>query len=441
MRHRFERIAIALAVGIIASQLTACATPKAAAKANTDDLHFAPADVPSGVMESCTIIDRETEVAGQKVMAISGGQGAFVLVLPVANDWKFQCDGKRFFWGLSPNSRMQVSVNPYRPQANEDVTPRNYLEAIAANNKQGLASHGVRVTKSVVAPVFKDASGEILVLESTVDAPPGEHWPLLPQDSFVSARQGPAGYMFDAHITTYYRDSVEQAALRSTARWLMTAFTAHAGQPPAHVDERGGRPLPSIPGVSVTSFSDKTITAMKAALNCQGEKMARYCDALDRFAKARPVSKAENTVWAGSTLMAFAGSAGKVDGAVEDIHHLYVRNGRASFNAIKPSDEGEATELRSMLEQLHSGKAPSRESGLMRYLSTFTPAETNPVETVANCLSFAMGDSGLNEESLPPALRTMPPSKVFVRENQKELIAVEVWGEGHLVMVGIFPKG
>jgi hypothetical protein len=180
---------------------------------------------------------------------------------------------------------------------------------------------------------------------------------------------------------------------------------------------------------------------MKAALDCAGEKMASYCSALDRFAKARALPASTNGVWAGSTLVVFAAEGGKIAGAGEGMHHLYLKNGKASFNTVKPSNQSEAEEVRALLRQIQEGKAPNPDSGLMKYLSTFTPMQVNPVQTKAYSLSFIMGIGaalGVPEDQLPPAVKDAP--RVFVRENSKEILVAEVWGEGHAVKVGIFPK-
>jgi hypothetical protein len=168
--------------------------------------------------------------------------------------------------------------------------------------------------------------------------------------------------------------------------------------------------------------------------------MGRYCRALDRFLSAKPLAKKDG-VWAGTTLMIFPSDKGDVAGAGEGIHYLYLRGGQGSFNALKPSNAEEAAEMKTLVEGIHAGKAPPASSGLMKHLSTFTPQQLQPVEERAKSLSFviSMGaELGVPEDPLPGQLKD--PPRVFVRENAKEILVVEVWSEGHLVKVGVFPK-
>jgi hypothetical protein len=126
--------------------------------------------------------------------------------------------------------------------------------------------------------------------------------------------------------------------------------------------------------------------------------------------------------------MLFAGDDGKVAGAGEGVHHLYLKNQRGSFNAVTPSNADEAAEAKASLERIHGGSAPRADSELMKYLASFTPMQTGAVETKAGSLSF-------------PSASGIPDSPiVFVRENDKEMLAVEVWGERHAIKIGIFRK-
>ena len=416
-----------------------------------DDMAFPDSEMPNGSMKECKIVEKPADVGGQRVIGITY-EGMIYLALPAAADWKFQCDQDRFFWGLSKSARMQVTVNPYKPQSGEDVTYKNYLSAIGANNKKGMESHGVRVTNTSVFSISKDDKGEIFGLEMTMNSPEGQKWPLFPQDSFFTTRMGPGGYMFDVHFTTYSKEGENKKALTDKVHALLGAFTTKGNVGPKGDSQtpvadltrpsKSNGPLPSFPGISSANFSDATPAAMKAVLDCKSEKMGRYCDALDRFVKAKPLSKDTNNVWAGSTLVVFAADGGKIAGAGEGVHHLYVKKGKASFNTVKPSDESEAQDLRALLDQVHAGKAPARDSGLMKYLGGFTPMQVNPVEVKAGALSFIMGigaDLGVKEDQLPEAVRSAP--RDFVRENDKELLVVEVWGEGTAIKIGIFPKG
>jgi hypothetical protein len=416
-----------------------------------DDMAFPDSEMPNGSMKECKLGQKPADLDGQRVIVITW-YGMIYLALPAVTDWKFQCDDERFFWALSKSARMQVTVNPRKPKPGEDVSYKNYLSALGANQKKGIESHGARVTDPVVFSISKDDKGEIFGLEMTINAPEGQRLPLFPQDSFFTTRMGPGGNMFDLHFTTYSQEGENKKALTEKVHALLGSFIikgdagpkTDAQTPVADLTKpsKSNGPLPSFPGISSANFSDKTTEAMKAVLDCKSEKMGRYCDALDRFVKAKPLSKDANNVWAGSTLVVFAADGGKIAGAGEGVHHLYVKKGKASFNAVKPSDESEAKDLRVLLDQVHAGKAPARDSGLMKYLGGFTPMQTNPVEVKAGALSFIMGigaDLGAKEDQLPEAVRSAP--RDFVRENDKELLVVEVWGEGTAIKIGIFPKG
>ncbi|MFP2924627.1 hypothetical protein ACLESO_05305 [Pyxidicoccus sp. 3LG] len=435
--------------------LAACATtqgsapaPEPRAEASADDeLGMNEAELPNGVTESCKVVQRNADIGGKQHLAVAGGGGAFIVALPEAQDWKLQCDGSRLFWAFSKSARMQVSVNPYKPRPGEEVSPKAYLTSLGANMKAGMESKGLRVTNDSVVPLLE---GRIFGLEMTLDAPEGQDWPLFPQDTFYTTRRGPGGYMFDAHVSTYPRTAQEREALRFAAHSLMVGFStaeemeaAAKSQDDSVADltRPSTGPMPGFSGVSARNFSDQTLAAIKAALDCENARMGRYCSALDRFATSRALPPETQGVWAGSTLIMFAGEGGKLARAGEGLHHLYVKDRKGSFNIVKPSSPAEAEELRAHLGQIHSGAAPAGTSDLMRYLSTFTPMQVNPVETKSNSLSFIMGlgaELGVKEDQLPAAMRDAP--RVFVRENDKEILVAEVWGEGHAVKVGIFPK-
>jgi hypothetical protein len=451
-------VAKCVTVALLGASLVACATTQSGGKASATapaeeevGLRLPDADLPNGITESCEVLERHADVGGDKRMiAIAGGTGAFFLVLPEATDWKLQCNRERYFWASSESRRMQVSVNPYEPEVGEDLSPRNFLAALGAKMKVRIASTGARVTHESIVPLFNptDNQTEIFGREATIAAPQdGQTYPLLPQDSYHTVRHGPGGYLLVAHVTTYYRNPAEQEALRSVARTVMGAgfrTSAELQGPAKRVAVQDfTRPsrLPSFPGVATTTFSDKTLVAIKAVLDCQADTIAVYCNALDRFGKAKAMPKNASGVWAGSTLAAFAGEGGKIATLGVGGHHLYVKKQRASFNMVKPSNPSEASDLRSALEQIRGGHAPSPESGLMKYLSSFTPMQTTPVEIKGGSLSFIMGigaNLAVKEDQLPKILRDAP--RVFARETANEILVVEIWGDGLAVKVGIFVK-
>ncbi|HYV45859.1 MAG TPA: hypothetical protein VFA20_13415, partial [Myxococcaceae bacterium] len=376
-------------------------------------------DGPNGTMESCKVIQEDFDTGeGRRVTLVAGGRGIFLIALPTAPDWRFQCDGEHLFWSSSSAARMQVTVTLYKPEPGEDVTPAKYLADIGARLKTGLESAGFRVSDKPVFSIRRADGEEIHGLEMRIDAPAGQVLPLFPQDTFFTTRQGPLGYMFDAHVTTYPRDAEDGKALTASAHDSLARFIILDWSKQARM----------FPGVSAATLSGETLAAMKAALDCKAEKMSRYCGALDRFAKAAPLPRETSHVWAGSALMAAADREGKLAVAVENLHALHVKDGKGSFGTVRPSNESEAKEMEEALQQIHQGKAPSRTSALMQYLSQVTPPEASPLESRLGSLSF-------NVEASPG-----PGPSVFVRENDEEVLVVEIWEGNHSMMIGIFPK-
>jgi hypothetical protein len=228
----------ACVIVVVALTLLACGAPARAGvvvaaeqrpPAN-DDLQQLPGSaLPNGVIETCKVVQRDADPGdGTRVMALTGGRGAFIIVLPEAADWAFQCDKEELFWAFSRSKRTQVTVMAHRPNADEDTTPRNYLGATAAKFTSGLEANGVRVTNPAFVSLTKRADGETIGLQMTLNAPAGQTMPLFPQDSFFISQRGPGGFMFDAYYTTYFRNADEQASMRSTMRAMMAGFRAIA---------------------------------------------------------------------------------------------------------------------------------------------------------------------------------------------------------------------
>ncbi len=222
---------------------------------------------------------------------------------------------------------------------------------------------------------------------------------------------------------------------------LLGSFACGSSTPLPTVERPKALPPPaSFPGVQALSFSDESVKAILNSLRCSNPEEKFYCDALKRFALAKPLPAATSGVWAGSVLWAFAGPDGRESEAGLGIHHLYLRDGRGSFNAVTPSNFQEREQLKVARAQIAAGKTPSADSPIIQYLQTLTPRATSPLKETPAGLSFEMGlAAGSDDENALPVLGT--PATVFVRENAEELLVVEVWGDGYYVKIGVFPKG
>lgn len=396
----------------------------------------AESEEPNGSMTTCAILRKDVEVGSDRVTLFAGRDETastltYVLPLPSASDWKVQCDGQRFFWALSSSQGMQVSINPYPPAPGEDTSPRTYLAALGARLKEQIETNGHgRVTRSVMVELVRDT---VFGVEMTIDAPPGEKWPLFPQDTFWTTQPSARGPMLDLHLTTYYRTAGEQETRRSAAHKAMGAFATTRGLPASPL-KAGSISLPSFPGISARSLSERTLAGVKAALGCDQGARARYCEALGRFVRAAPLSPGAAEVWAGSALQLVPDEKGGLAGEFETVHYLFVKGGRAALNAVKPSNKDEADELKALLEGIRAGKRPSRESGLGRYLAGLRPRRTAPVEVKEGSLSF------LVDLELPADVPSPPSVVAFVRETAGEVLVLEIMGEGHGLKIAVFPK-
>ncbi len=427
-RILFAALLSSLALGCAANSTAVVATA-------ADDLAMPDAAMPSGAMKFCET-QRDIPVGNDhRMFFVRGFRGVFVVALPEATDWKFQCDDSELFWAFSKSARIQATMQLHRPRPGEDVSQEAYLSAMASRIRNGMESKGLRVTNSAVTMVDRDEKrGDQFGLEMTFDGPEGKKWNLFPQDAFFATRTGLDGMQFDLHLTTYFRSASEQAALRAQAHMAFASFMVSTTNPsakkPSAVSDltapREG--TPAFAGVSATNFSDKTLAAMKAVLDCKSDAQARYCAALDRFSAAKALSANSSDVWAGSTLVVFAAGPSKVAGLDEGIHDLYVKQGKGSFKWITPSNESEAADMKKLITEMHAGRAPSPSSGLMKYLATLSPQETHALEQQAGSLSFVSEDMGATS------------ARAFVRENDKELLVVEIAAEGLAMKIGIFPK-
>ena len=111
----------------------------------------------------------------------------------------------------------------------------------------------------------------------------------------------------------------------------------------------------------------------------------------------------------------------------EHVRYFRVSGQRAATGSVSPSNESEAKELGAIVEQMRVGRAPDPNSELMKYLrSSFLSLGFSAVARAGGSLSFS---------------RLGGEFRVFVRENEREVLVVELYRDGSAVAVGIFPKG
>ena len=399
--------------------------PSSVSGAASDPLERWPADeLPNGVMASCKVVNDEHRADGGtadvQTTMIEASDGAFGIMLPRAEDWQLQCDPQHLLWAFSKSQRMQLTVNPHQLDPQESSEPELYLTLLAHKVIQGLQSHGV-VASDVELTKLPDP--EAYLMEMELSAPAGEQWPLFPQHSIFTTRAGPGDTMLDAHLTTYHRDPDERRSLRSTAQFVLGSFAT----PEMLAKWELKRLLIATADPAVAQdVNDEVIDKVQGGLGCERGSVARYCEALADFKGAKALDPNTAAVWAGTRLVFAPATAPKVsDSMGEDVRYFRVSGQRASTGSVSPSNESEAKELGAIVEQMKVGRAPNPDSELMKYLRSSLPIESSAVARAGGSLSFS---------------RLGGEFRVFVRENEREVLVVELYSDGSAVAVGIFPK-
>ncbi len=432
--HKPSRLVFAGLLSCLAVGSAANSAP--VVSSGTDDFAALDEPEPNGVNTHCQTL-HDVPVGRLRLFYVRGFDGFFKIWLPEAADWTIQCDQGELFHALSKSLRLEANLRMYKPKPGEDTSPAKYLAMVGARFKNGIEASGARVTHSDVAALTQGEDNGPLGLDMTIDAPAGHSAPLFPQDSFYATHAGPDGVQFDLHLRAYFRTPAEQAQLRFKAHIALTSFIVSGIDPSAVAKMNSAaaeiatpsRPPAGFAGVSATNFSEKTLSAMKAVLDCTRDAMmARYCAALDRFSAAKPLSPTTSGAWAGSTLELEAGRKTKISDVGEGIHALYLKQSKGSFKSMRASNASESVDMHKALNELHAGYAPSPSGGLMKRIVELTPSEMKALEQKTETLSFIIEE---DSDSV---------TRAFVRENEKEILVVEIWGDGYEMEVGIFPK-